>query len=138
MATRPTNVGMDRVPACGPPTGPQARHDPRVADDTEPRHPLAELFRDLRSSPTGLSGRDAARRLTVYGPNELRRRTGRRWPRELLAQFTQPLVILLAIAAALAWAGGTPPCRWRWWRSYCSPPGSPSHRKCRLRRRWRH
>jgi len=46
--------------------------------------------------------------LTVYGPNQLTRRTGRRWPRELLDQFTQPLAILLAVAAALAWIGGTP------------------------------
>ena len=72
------------------------------------REPLAELFRDLRTSPHGLAAREAARRLVVYGPNELTRRTGRRWPRELLAQFTQPLAILLALAAVLAWAGGTP------------------------------
>jgi magnesium-transporting ATPase (P-type) len=38
----------------------------------------------------------------------LTRRGGRRWPRELLDQFTQPLAILLAVAAVLAWAGGTP------------------------------
>ena len=72
------------------------------------REPLAELFRDLRTSPNGLAGREAARRLLVYGPNGLTRRTGRRWPGELLSQFTQPLAILLAVAAVLAWAGGTP------------------------------
>ncbi|MGA5305869.1 cation-translocating P-type ATPase [Nucisporomicrobium flavum] len=72
------------------------------------REPIAELFRDLRTSPRGLAGREAARRLIVYGPNELARRTGRRWPGELLSQFTQPLAILLAVAAGLAWAGGTP------------------------------
>jgi len=78
--------------------------------DTEvnAREPLAELFRDLRTSPHGLTGREAARRTVVYGPNELTRRTGRRWPGELLSQFTQPLAILLAVAAGLAWAGGTP------------------------------
>jgi calcium-translocating P-type ATPase len=113
MATRPTSVGMDRARADGRAADSRsadsrALRDARVADNTDPRHSLAELFRDLRSSPTGLSSRDAARRLTVYGPNELRRRTGRRWPQELLAQFTQPLVILLAVAAVLAWAGGTP------------------------------
>lgn len=78
------------------------------AEEADQRRPLAELFRDLRSSPQGLSGREAARRLVVYGPNELSRRSGRRWPRELLAQFTQPLAILLAIAAVLSWVGGTP------------------------------
>ncbi|MEV8510483.1 cation-transporting P-type ATPase [Actinoplanes sp. NPDC051475] len=72
------------------------------------REPIAELFRDLRTSPHGLAGREAARRSLVYGRNELARRTGRRWPGELLSQFTQPLAILLAVAAGLAWAGGTP------------------------------
>ncbi|MEV4642927.1 cation-transporting P-type ATPase [Actinoplanes sp. NPDC049548] len=72
------------------------------------RRPPVELFRDLRTSPAGLGTREAARRLTVYGPNELSRRGGRRWPRELLAQFTQPLAVLLMVAAALAWLGHTP------------------------------
>jgi calcium-translocating P-type ATPase len=72
------------------------------------REPLSELFRDLRTSSRGLAGREAARRTVVYGLNELARRTGRRWPGELLAQFTQPLAILLTVAAGLAWAGGTP------------------------------
>jgi calcium-translocating P-type ATPase len=79
-----------------------------MGEAADQRSPIAELFRGLRTSPTGLLPREAARRLTVYGPNELARRGGRRWPRELLAQFTQPLVILLAVAAVLAWLGGTP------------------------------
>ena len=73
-----------------------------------PLEPLAELYRDLRSSPAGLSGREAARRLEVSGPNELSRRGGRRWPGELARQFTQPLAILLAVAAVLAWVSGSP------------------------------
>ncbi len=73
-----------------------------------PLEPMAQLFRDLRSAPGGLSGREAARRLEVSGPNELARRGGRRWPGELAAQFTQPLAVLLAVAAVLAWASGTP------------------------------
>ena len=74
----------------------------------DPLEPLAQLFRDLRASPRGLSGREAARRLEVYGPNELSRRGSRRWPGELAAQFTQPLAVLLAVAAVLAWVSGTP------------------------------
>ena len=76
-------------------------------EDTNPLEPVAELFRDLRTSRSGLSAREAARRVLVFGPNELSRRGGRRWPRELLAQFTQPLAVLLAVAAVLAWVGGT-------------------------------
>ena len=74
----------------------------------DPLEPLAQLFRDLRAAPGGLSAREAARRLEVSGPNELARRGGRRWPGELAAQFTQPLALLLAAAAVLAWASGTP------------------------------
>ncbi|MEV4346459.1 cation-transporting P-type ATPase [Actinoplanes sp. NPDC049596] len=78
------------------------------AAEIDGRQPPTELFRHLRSTPAGLRSREAARRLTVYGPNELSRRHGRRWPRQLLAQFTQPLAVLLMIAAALAWAGHAP------------------------------
>ena len=118
---------MDR-PGRSPVTGPAATQNGRgpAAPDTggsgpggaagprapggpaNPLEPLAQLFRDLRAAPGGLSGREAARRLEVSGPNELTRRGGRRWPGELAAQFTQPLAVLLAVAAVLAWASGTP------------------------------
>ncbi|OJY39040.1 cation-transporting P-type ATPase [Pseudonocardia sp. 73-21] len=81
---------------------------PDDAGSADQRGPLAELYRDLRTSPDGLAGREAVRRLAVHGPNTLTRRGGPSWPRELLAQFTQPLVLLLAVAAVLAWVGGTP------------------------------
>jgi P-type E1-E2 ATPase len=38
----------------------------------------------------------------------LARNHSRRWPKALAKQFTQPLAILLALAAVLAWVGGTP------------------------------
>ncbi len=78
------------------------------AEESDPRRPLAELFRELRTSPDGLTGREASRRLLVYGSNVLVQRAGRRWPQELLSQFTQPLALLLAVAAVLAWWSGTP------------------------------
>jgi calcium-translocating P-type ATPase len=92
-------------PAVG--TGPGAAGSAR-AGPVNPLEPLTQLFRDLRSSPGGLPAREAARRLEVTGPNELSRRGGRRWPRELARQFTQPLAVLLAVAAALAWVSGAP------------------------------
>ncbi|HEX5198842.1 MAG TPA: cation-transporting P-type ATPase, partial [Actinoplanes sp.] len=79
-----------------------------MTDIIDGRRPPPQLFRDLRTSAGGLGAREAARRLTVYGPNELSRRRGRSWVAELLAQFTQPLAVLLMVAAALAWLGGTP------------------------------
>lgn len=51
---------------------------------------------------------EVARHQVVYGASTLRRPSGRQWRRELLSQFTQPLAILLMVAAALAWAGGRP------------------------------
>lgn len=36
----------------------------------------------------------------------------RRWPGGLAAQRTQPLVLLLAVAAVPAWVGGTPTLGW--------------------------
>jgi len=72
-------------------------------DATEP---VGRLLRDLRTSRSGLSGREAARRLIAYGPNELRRRGGRHVWRELGRQFTHPLALLLWAAAGLAWLAG--------------------------------
>ncbi|GAA4833733.1 cation-transporting P-type ATPase [Kitasatospora terrestris] len=77
-------------------------------DAPDPREPLGLLFRDLRTSPNGLSEREVQRRQTVHGPNALTRRGGRRWPHELAQQFTQPLAILLSLAAVLAVVSGTP------------------------------
>ncbi|MGE5690235.1 MAG: cation-translocating P-type ATPase [Pseudomonadota bacterium] len=87
-------------------SAPSSRADSAPTGD--PREPLARLLRDLRSRPEGLSGRDAERRLVAHGPNELRRRGGRRWPRQLAKQFVHPLALLLWVAGALAFVAGTP------------------------------
>ena len=86
-----------------------------MAQATEPLPPVRDveepvdaLFRDLRSRPTGLTAREAARRLVAFGPNELTRRGRVHWPAQLARQFTHPLALLLLLAAALAFAGGTP------------------------------
>ncbi|MGW5668863.1 cation-translocating P-type ATPase [Micromonospora sp. NPDC003776] len=70
--------------------------------------PLPELYATLRSSPDGLATEEARRRLTAYGPNELRRQRRRGWWRELGRQVVHPLALLLWVAAALAWVAGTP------------------------------
>jgi hypothetical protein len=41
-----------------------------TAESPNPLEPLAQLFRDLRSTSGGLSSREAARRLEAAGPNE--------------------------------------------------------------------
>ncbi len=85
------------------------QHDPDVRpDEIDPTEPVGVLLRDLRARREGLSSREASRRLLVYGPNVLTRRGARRWPRELLKQFTHPLALLLWLAAALAFVAGIP------------------------------
>ena len=69
-----------------------------------PPAPVDELYRSLRTTETGLSAREANRRLLAYGPNELSRRGSHEWPRQLVDQFTHPLALLLIVAAALAFA----------------------------------
>ncbi|MEV5745394.1 cation-transporting P-type ATPase [Microbispora rosea] len=76
---------------------------------SDPREPVVRLFRDLRTRPTGLSSREAARRLVVYGPNQLVRKARGNWAKELGRQFTHPLALLLWAAAGLAMVAHTAP-----------------------------
>ena len=78
----------------------------------DPREPVIRLLRDLSSRPAGLSEREAGRRLGRYGPNSLVVRTTRTWPRALARQFTQPLAVLLILAAVLSVVAGTPQLAW--------------------------
>lgn len=73
----------------------------------DPREPLPRLRRELGTGPSGLSSREAARRRTVYGPNEVRRRHHRSLLGELVGQLVHPLALLLWVAGALAYAAGT-------------------------------
>ena len=72
----------------------------------DPTEAADRLLADLHSSVGGLSSREAQRRLLQFGPNELKRRGGRRWPRELAAQLTHPLALLLWLAAVLSFLVG--------------------------------
>ena len=101
--TFPGTVTSNRAPSEVQVQAPARQAGEVQPEGPDPLEPLAQLFRDLRSSPAGLSDREAARRLEATGPNELVRRGGRRWPGELARQFTQPLAVLLAVAAVLAY-----------------------------------
>jgi len=76
--------------------------------DIDPRRDAATVLRSLRSGPGGISAREAARRLIVYGRNELIRRGHRQWPKQLGQQLAHPLALLLWAAALLATLTGTP------------------------------
>ncbi|MFJ3099369.1 cation-translocating P-type ATPase [Streptomyces hydrogenans] len=68
----------------------------------DPSEPLPRLRRELDTGPDGLSAREAARRLAVHGPNEVRRKASAPFWREVATQLAHPLALLLWAAAALA------------------------------------
>ncbi len=112
-----TQLSVRRTPLLTDPTNKvvapiMTSSDTREVDGTstaaDPTEPLTSLYRDLRTSALGLSGREAQRRLLVYGPNELPQPSGRQWPGQLLKQVTHPLALVLVVAAVLAWLTGTP------------------------------
>lgn len=82
-------------------------HTVSVGEPVDPSERLDLLLRDLGSAPAGLSTAEAQRRVLQWGPNELRRRGGRRWPGELARQLSHPLALLLWLAAALSFAVGS-------------------------------
>ena len=82
--------------------------DAVLSSEQAAHEPLRTLLRDLRTSRAGLSTREAERRLLAVGANELSRRGRSQWPAELAAQFTHPLALLLAVAAALSLVNRTP------------------------------
>ncbi len=63
-------------------------------------------MRELRSGRDGLTSREAARRLLVYGPNRIETRRPSQWPRELLRQVAHPLALLLWLGSAMAIVAG--------------------------------
>ena len=73
----------------------------------ERRDPQELPVGELRTGPDGLDEREVTRRQLTYGRNELERRDGRSWPRDLLRQFIHPLALLLWVAAALAAVTGS-------------------------------
>ena len=61
-----------------------------------------ETCETLSTSDAGLTTEEASRRLEQYGPNELRERPRPSFLMLLLAQFTNPLVYVLAAAAGIS------------------------------------
>ena len=82
--------------------------EPALGAPAGVHEPVRLLFRNLHSQPHGLTSREAERRLVSYGTNELVRRAGRRWHRQLVRQLTHPLALLLWVAAGLALLAGLP------------------------------
>ncbi|HWK29858.1 MAG TPA: cation-transporting P-type ATPase [Solirubrobacter sp.] len=89
-----------------------AQNVPEPRLDAIEAAPPERVLAELHTGAGGLSSREAALRLIAAGPNQLENRAARTWPRELAAQFTHPLALLLIVAAALAFAGGIAVLGW--------------------------
>ncbi|MGQ9873880.1 MAG: cation-translocating P-type ATPase [Chloroflexus sp.] len=63
---------------------------------------LSAVFTHLNSSPTGLTQDEAAKRLSIYGPNELQSATRISPWTLLINQFKNVLIIILLIATGLS------------------------------------
>jgi P-type Ca2+ transporter type 2C len=63
-----------------------------------------EAIAQLKVTDNGLTAEDAKQRLTVYGPNELKKEKGKPAWRLFLGQFTNVLMIILLFAIALSFA----------------------------------
>ena len=93
---RPTKTADDRL-------------DPETTALALPPHarPVHEVVDELRTSPVGGLGADeAAARLQAHGPNSLEEARRPAYARIALRQFRDPLVVLLAVAAAVSLAVG--------------------------------
>jgi calcium-translocating P-type ATPase len=73
----------------------------------DPQEQIEALLAHLGSGSEGLSSREAGRRLTQFGPNEISRTAQSSWIGELVRQFVHPLALLLWVAAALSAASGS-------------------------------
>ncbi|MCE9541352.1 cation-translocating P-type ATPase [Candidatus Kaiserbacteria bacterium] len=61
----------------------------------------AELFDLMRSSDLGLLEEEALRRLTLFGPNEFKKRNNTRVLKVIADQFSSPLIFMLIAAAGI-------------------------------------
>ena len=78
----------------------------RVSDavrDTATKE-AAEVLQQLGTSPTGLTGDEAAARLAQHGPNEVAQEKRHGWLDRLRTAALNPLVILLTVLAILTFA----------------------------------
>jgi calcium-translocating P-type ATPase len=73
----------------------------------DPQERIESLLAHLGTGSAGLSSREADRRLTQFGPNEISRTAQSSWIAELVRQFVHPLALLLWVAAALSALSGS-------------------------------
>ena len=73
----PDNTGQPKAPATKPGQKPDPKDDQKLHPKVDPKDdlkilPMAQVQSKLKSSPQGLTQAEAAKRLTQYGPNEIK------------------------------------------------------------------
>lgn len=68
--------------------------------------PISRALSISESSLSGLSHEEAQKRLSTYGKNILVEVQGPSWPKIFVSQFSNPLIIMLTLAAALSFYVG--------------------------------
>jgi magnesium-transporting ATPase (P-type) len=76
--------------------------DRRETRGPDPEESVDALLRDLRTRRGGLGAREADRRLSQYGPNEIRRLERPSRVRELARELVDPLALLLWLAVGFS------------------------------------
>ena len=66
----------------------------------------AEILQRLNTSANGLSDEEAAKRLEVFGPNEVAQERKHEWLHRLWTAVRNPLVILLTVLATISYVTG--------------------------------
>ena len=61
-----------------------------------------EVFKEVNSSPAGLTSAEAEKRLAENGKNKLEEGKKKSLARRLLEQFTDPMIIILIAAAIVS------------------------------------
>jgi P-type Ca2+ transporter type 2C len=68
------------------------------------RKKLEKIFEELKSSPEGLTSKQAQSRINQYGPNILKAKVRPFWVVEFFKEFLDLMVIILIIAGTIAYA----------------------------------
>ncbi len=89
-----------------PPPGSNRWDSTRIEEAARKDREAALLLCDSTPGGGGLTQAEAERRLEAYGPNEIAHQRAASWPLRLFHALRNPLVILLAVLAAVSLATG--------------------------------
>ncbi|MDN3510059.1 MAG: cation-transporting P-type ATPase [Candidatus Jettenia sp.] len=100
-------------------------------------HSIDEIYKELETSPTGLSEDEAKRRTERYGQNALKTLKGKSLFLRFMENLYNLLVVLLWVGGALAFVANMPALGWAIFAVFSLMPFSVSGRNIRQRGHWK-